>query len=234
MFKARMTWLDFAVLVGVLLGVPAGASATMQEGAVTTEQLVYQGAEVKVQVDVNGEAAIELLGSALDAMAVAAEEQAEALRSGGCEGEPQAGPAAMLSMAEPAIGPAKEALKSLTRATVLVMKPKGAVSGEDFVEYYEGVMAPRGWWPLMTVRAEAGVTVTTMLAPEGKGLFLAVNEKSNMVVGLVTTSRPIGDLIGQVVRASGRVLPTLIMQRGRAPKAPVAQEKPAEPEEKAK
>jgi len=218
--------------VGVALGLLAsavGAFAAPTQGGVTTEQLIYQGAAVAVQVDVNGAAAVQLIGDSLDAVASAAKEQAAALAQAGTEG-PGGGKAAMISAALPLIDPAKEAIKSLTRAALVVMKPSEKTSGEAVSSYYNQLMTGQGWSPLMTVKAENAQRITVMLAPEAKGLFLMVQQKEELVVGMVTTSQPIGQLIGQIVRAGGGVLPAIIATRAEHPSAPAPPDEPAAPE----
>ena len=215
--------------VGVALGLLAsavGAFAAPTQGGVTTEQLIYQGAAVEVQVDVNGAAAVQLIGDSLDAVASTAKEQAAALAQAGTGG----GKAAMISAALPLIDPAKEAIKSLTRAALVVMKPSEKTSGEAVSSYYNQLMTGQGWSPLMTVKAENAQRITVMLAPEAKGLFLMVQQKEELVVGMVTTSQPIGQLIGQIVRAGGGVLPAIIATRAEHPSAPAPPDEPAAPE----
>ena len=110
------------LLVAVLtfaLGGAAMAAVAAGQGGIGADQLVYQGATVETQVDVNGEAAMALVGSALDAIAAQMEEQAKAMQAEGKS--PGEGPMAMLPMAAPMIGPARDAIKSLSHITVVVM-----------------------------------------------------------------------------------------------------------------
>jgi hypothetical protein len=199
------------------------ALAAGAEGSVSTDQLIYKGASVKTQVDVNGAAAIALVGNALDAIAAQVEEQAKSGKAG-------EGPMAMLPMVAPMIGPAKDVIKSLERITVLVMAPKGKVQTDQFVAYYSNLMGARGWSPFIAVKDQDGTGVAALLAPEAKGVFLAVNNKSEMIVALITTSKPMGELIGQVASASGGAWPALISSMGKgkpAPKAEAAKEEKA-------
>jgi len=215
------------VLLTVVLCMAAMATMAVAagvEGGVATDQLIYKGASVKTQIDVNGAAAVALVGSALDAIAAQVEEQAKSGKIGG------QGPMAMLPMAAPMIGPAKDAIKSLERITVLVMAPKGKVQTDQFVAYYSNLMGSRGWTPLITVKDADGTGVATLLAPEAKGVFVAVNDKSEMVAALITTSKPIGELLGQIVSAGGSAWPALISSMGSgkpAPKADAAKEEKA-------
>jgi len=209
---------QLAVLTVALMCTAAVATMAVAAGAgggVTTDQLIYKGASVKTQVDVNGAAAVALVGNALDAVAAQIEQQAKA-GSGG----PAEGPMAMLPMVAPMIGPAKDVIKSLERITLLIMKPKKPVGADEFISYYSGLMSPRGWSPFVTVKDENGTGVLTMLAPEAKGVFFAVNNEDEAIVGLVTTSKPMGELIGQVVSASGGAWPAIMSQIGKGKPAP--------------
>lgn len=219
----RLRGLVVLTVVVCMAAMATMAVAAGTEGGVPTDQLIYKGASVKTQIDVNGAAAIALVGNALDAIAAQVEEQAKA-------GKPGEGPMAMLPMAAPMIGPAKDVIKSLERVTILVMAPKGKVQTDQFVAYYSNLMGARGWSPFITVKDEDGTGVLALLAPEAKGVFFAVNDKSEIVTGLVTTTKPMGELIGQIVGASGGAWPALISSMGKHESAPKAQ---AAKEEKA-
>jgi hypothetical protein len=215
----RQTMGRLGVLVAVGLLMAAGAALAADQPAITADKLVYQGATVETQVDVNGEAAMQLVGGVIDALAAQAKAQAEAMAAGGKPGE---GPMAMLPAAVPLIEPAKEAIKSLSQITVVVQRPQAPVKSDEFLAHYREVMAPLGWSPLLTLKTEDGTAVAGMVAPEGKGVFFAVNEGSEIVAALITTTKPIGELIGQVIQASGGSWPMIMSQigRGRAPTPP--------------
>ena len=223
-----MRWLCVVVL---LAAVCAASAAWAAEGGVATEKLIYQGAAVETQVDVNGVAAVQLVGGALDAIAAQAQEAAKAMQA---QGGPKAteGPAAMLPAVLPMIEPAKEAIKSLERITVLVMKPKQEVKTDEFISYYTGLMTPLGWSPLMTVRDKDKTAVVLMIAPEAKGVFFAVNDQKQMVSGIIATTKPIGELLGQVINAGSGAWPMIMSQLNaprRTPQPPAAPAKPAAP-----
>ena len=213
-----------------------GLAAAQEVAGITADQLVYQGAEVKTRVDVNGAAAVQLIGGALDAAAAAAKQQAKAMAEAGGKGAE--GPMAMLPALLPIIEPAKEAIKSLNQVSFVAMKPQGKIDGAQFLKYYRGVMS--GWSPLVTVQDADGTTVCVMLAPEAKGIFFAVSGNNELLSGLVTTSKPLGDLIGQIIQSGGGSLPAILSQMGRrgpsgpppAPPAPPA--KPKAPKTKGK
>jgi hypothetical protein len=193
-------WL--AVLL-VLAAASAATAATAPPAAksevpLTTDQLIYQDTSIEVQVDVNGEAAMQLLGGLLDAVAEIAHEQGAAMA--------QAGPVPpeIAKMAQPLIDPAKEAIKSVTRVSVLVMKPGESVNAEEAMTYYHGLMTARGWTPMVTIRAEDEARILVLLAPGGKGVFAAVLPKGDeMVVAMIATSKPLGDLVAEIVRSAG-------------------------------
>jgi len=213
-------------VLAVLLVSAVCAAAAPAAGGITTDQLIYQGAAVEVQVDVDGAAAVQLVGDALDALAEQAKQQAQAIAQTGAGGEK----VAMISAAMPLVDPIKEAIKSLQRAAIVVMKPGEKTDSETVYAYYTKLMGGQGWSPLITVKGPKGERVSVMMAPEAKGLFLMVQEKSELVVGLITTSQPIGQLIGQVVRASGGVVPAIIASRGAPPVQAVAEESQPAPE----
>jgi hypothetical protein len=188
-----------------------GTALAADQPTITADALIYQGAVVETQVDVNGVAAMQLVGGVLDAVAEQAKAHVEAMAA---SGKPAEGPMAMLPMAVPLIEPAKEAIKSLSQITVVVQKPKEPVASEQFLGHYREIMGPLGWSPLITFKEQDGTAVTGMVAPEGKGVFFAVNDQSEIVAALVTTTKPIGDLLGQVIQAGGGAFPIFMRMRG--------------------
>jgi hypothetical protein len=189
---------------------PAGdvSAGRVADAGLTTEQLTLQGATVKFQVDVSGEAAMLLVGGVLDAAADVAKQQGASAEQGG--------PMAQMAMAEPFIGPAKDLIKSLSRVTVLTMAPpSGGAPG--FLDHYDRLMASRGWTSLATTRAITGQDAAVYVAPGGKGVFAAVRPNGDeLVVVLVTTREPIGDLLGQIVRAGGgKVFPMILASQSK-------------------
>jgi hypothetical protein len=186
------------------------------------EQLVCEGAAVEVEIDVNGEAAVQLIGGVLDEAAVTFKQQAAA----GQALPPQA------AMAEPIIEPAKELVKSLSRVVVLVMKTDESAAELDVIDYYGAKMAPRGWTRLATIRTGSGENILAMVAPGGKGIFAAIRpNEDELVVALLTTRQPIGDLLAQLVRASGsEVVPKFLAARASQPAPDTQCEKQEESE----
>ena len=214
-----------AVLLLVALSSGLSLAAPAGDDALTADQLTYKGATVKVQVDVNGEAAVQLIGGMLDAAAESVQKQAtNALQSG---------PMGQVAMAAPFIGPAKDAIKSLSRATVLVMSTGEGARAEDVMGYYSRLIAPRGWISMVTVHAETGENVAVYLAPGGKGLFGVVRPNgSELVVFLVTTTEPLGNLLAEIVRTGGsEALPMLLAATSRP--GPPAEAQPAVAESEA-
>jgi len=210
----RTGWLGVVVLALVCVVPAAATAAAPAGGGVTAQELVYEGAQVEMQIDVNGEAAVQLVGGAIDALAATAQEQAKVMAEMAAKGGegPHAKIAAMAPAALQVIEPVKEAIKSLTQMTVVVMRPKAAATADQVTSHYSKLMGPRGWSPLMSVRGPKNETVMAMLAREGKGLFFVVREQEELVTALVTTSKPLGDLIAQIIRASGAAVPAVLMQ----------------------
>lgn len=210
-----------AALAGALVtGAPAAAVADEPLGI---EQFVCEGATVKVEIDVNGEAAVQLIGGVLDEAAATVKQQAAA----GQALPPQA------AMAEPVIEPAKEMIKSLSRVVALVMETDESTADLDVIGYYSAKMDPRGWTRLATIRTDSGENVLAMIAPGGKGIFAAVRPNGKeLIVVLVTTRQPIGDLLAQVVRAGGsEVVPKFLAARASQPATGTQCEKPEESSE---
>jgi hypothetical protein len=226
-------WL--AVLL-VLAAASAATAATAppaanSEAPLTTDQLIYENTSIEVQVDVNGEAAMQLLGGLIDAVAEVAQQQGAAMA--------QAGPVPpeVAKMAQPLIEPAKEAIKSVSRVSVLVMRPSEPVNIEQAMTYYHGLMTSRGWTPMVTVRAKDEARILVLLAPGAKGVFAAVLPTGDeMVVAMIATTKPLGDLLAEVVRAAGgpALQGMLAMRAGAAAhpqSAPPAPEPEPAPEE---
>src|SRR5574340_922225 len=86
-------------------------------------------------------------------------------------------------------------------------------------------MTPLGWSPFVTVKDNDGTGISALLAPEAKGVLVAVSDKDEIIVAMVTTSRPLGDILGQVVSAGGNALPTLLQSLGRGRSGPEQAEK---------
>ena len=193
----------FSLAVVLLVSALACGAAFAAADPITTDDLKYRAATVKVEVDVNGAAAIQLVGGILDEAAAIVEDQA----SGGAEGLPHE-----LAMAQPFIGPAKDAVKSLSRIIALVMKTDDSAAELDVAAHYGTMMAHRGWSRLATVRTDNGQNILVMIAPSAKGIFIAIRpNQKDLIVALVTTSEPIGDLLAQVVRAGGGdILPQIL------------------------
>ncbi len=195
----RSTIRSAAVLAFIALAAASAAAAGAAPPAAPSlgaDQLLYEGATVDVQIDVNGEAAAQFLGSILDAAAETAEEQVAAM-------EQRTVPHQVV-MARPLIGPAKEVVKSITQVTLLVMKTEETLRAEDIMSHYRDLITPRGWTPMATIRTGDGVNIAAYLAPEGKGLLGAIRPGAReLIVGLITSREPLGDLLAHVVRAGG-------------------------------
>lgn len=205
------SWLSLTIAVAVALTCCVVAAGS-EGNALTSEDLIYPGATVKVEIDVNGEAAVQLVGGLLDAAAEVMVEQAAAIEqatAGAGKGPPVAAIA-------PLIGPARDVIKDISRVTVLVTRPGEPAEPDAIFSHYRDLMTGRGWVPMATVRADRGQRVLVLVAPGGKGVFAMIHPKpEQLVVGLVTTARPVGDMLGDIVRAGGGQLPQILMARGR-------------------
>jgi len=64
-----------------------------------------------------------------------------------------------------------------------------------------------------------------MIAPSAKGIFAAIRpNQRELIVALITTNEPIGDLLAQVVRAGGGdILPKILQASARKAPQPEAQ-----------
>ena len=222
-----MRSLGVVLAVAMAVAVP-GIAAVNPSGSVpalTSDQLVYQGARVEMMVDVNGEAVVLLLGSVLDAAAETAHKLAASAK--GQEGAVGSSPRSMVGgpiplLAEQLIDPVKDAVKAVTRAALVVMEADEQVPADRFIAHYNELITSRGWSPLATVRSGSGEGLSLWLAPGGKGLFGAFRpDKKQLIVGLVTASAPLGDLIAQIVRASeplvGQLLTGMLGARAGVP-----------------
>jgi len=175
---------------------PCWAAPVAGKSPLSADQLVYPGARVETQIEVNGAGAVQLLGGVLDAAAASIEDNAKG-RERVPAGTGSVHPAAMQSL----IVSAKDAIESVLGVTVVVMTPRSLVPGHEFVKHYRDIMSPRGWLPLATVTSERGPSVVAMLAPGGKGVFATVNDGRQITAGMVITSKPLGDLIAGIVQA---------------------------------
>lgn len=215
---ARKTgYLAVLVAAAIAISVSAAVAAPPADAPLTTDHLLLDGVQVEVQVDVNGEAAAQLLGDLLDAVAEVAQEQAAVAVEAG------AGPVPphIAAIATPLIEPAKNVIKSITRVSVVVMKPGESANRAEIADYYAALMAGRGWTPMVTVRAEGDTQVRVLTAPGGKGIFANVVESDEVVVAMITTTEPLGDLLAQIVRAGGgHALQGLMMQAAKSRPAP--------------
>ncbi len=126
----------------------------------------------------------------------------------------------------PILEPTKETLKSLDHITFVVMHPPSPVTAADFTKFYSGCLAAQGWSSLFSLQDKSGPAIVSYLAPEGRGLFFAVNQPSTILVALLTTTRPIGDLLNQIIDAGGNAVPTLVQHFMARPEPPVTPPQP--------
>jgi hypothetical protein len=209
--RARV-WLALIVLVaaGTAAWAAKPAPPAPPPAPPAADELVYPGATVETRIDVNGVAAMQLAGGAVDALTEQIQSRMEAARAAeaaaataqGADAQAQRAAAQAQRAAAQAIEQTRDALKSLTGVKVLIMTPKVAPNAAEFVKHYQGLMAPRGWTSLVTIQSDEDKDVVlVMLGPGGKGLFAAVGDKEDIVTAMITTSMPIGDLIGTMMRS---------------------------------
>lgn len=246
--RARV-WLALIVLVTTSTAARAAQPAPHppHPPLPAAEEFVYPGATVETRIDVNGVAAMQLAGGAIDALTAQIQARMEAARAAeaaaaaaqGAGAQAQRAAAEAQRAAAQAIEQARDALKSLTGVKVLIMTPKAAPKADEFVKHYHGMMTPHGWTSLVTVQSdEDGDAVMVMLGPAGKGLFAAVGDKEDIVTAVITTSMPIGDLIGTIMKSGsmGQVMGSLVgpfvdkLGKGGPPKPPEAPKASEEPE----
>jgi hypothetical protein len=246
MMRARI-WLVLAVLAAACTTAWAAQPVTPspKAPALTADQLVYPGASVETRIDVNGAAAMALAGGAVDALAAQVQARMEAAQAAaaaaqGANAQAQRAAAEAQRAAAQAIEQARDALKSLQTVRVVVMETKEAVKGSDFLSHYQGLLAPRGWTPLMTVQTdkEDNTVVMLMLGPAGKGLLGAVHDDNDIVIGMLTTEKPLGELIGMLMKAGSPSMEAVMNMGGNLlgsimhkPAPPQQPEEPQEPEE---
>jgi hypothetical protein len=211
MMRARI-WLALAVLAMTCTTAWAAQPVTPspKPAALTAEQLVYPGASVETRIDVNGEAAMALAGGAVDALAAQVQARMEAARAAeaaaaaaqGAGAQAQRAAAEAQRAAAQAIEQARDALKSLQTVKVVVMETKEAVKASDFLSHYQGLLGSRGWTPLVTVQSdkEDNSVVMVMLGPAGKGLLGAVHDDNDIVIAMLITEKPLGELIGMLTK----------------------------------
>jgi hypothetical protein len=192
-----------AVLLAGVSGACAAEPAAQAEAApVAAQSLIFPRAKVQTSVEVYGAAAVQLVGGALDAAAAAVEEQLKALQASGADSE-----SADLLKLVGLVGPAKDIAKSLDHMTVLVMQVPQTVTDDAFIDYYLSRLQKQNWQPLMVMRGgdPSAPSIVALVAPEGKGVLGALvapgKEGRTMAAVMVTTKRPIDDLLAQLVVA---------------------------------
>ncbi len=232
----------YLTALGLVAASAIACSTTMaaDRPPLSAEQLIYPGAAVETRIEVSGIGAAQLVGGGLDAHLAELRAKAKAAQEAGASEDELAEIAEAMSVVEST----KEIVGSFLRLTLVVTKPSQPVGAADFIKHYQDLMGPRGWSPLATIQEEKeGDAFLLMLAPEGKGLFLAASERDEekeIVTGLVATSKPLGELIAKIFRNGGEsdpldLLVGAVAQRfGRKqPKAtPTAEEQTPAPQEK--
>jgi len=191
--RRYLTALGLAVVSATACSTALGAD----QPPFSAEQLGYPGAAIETRIEVSGAGAAQLVGGGLDAHLAELQVRAKAAQEAGASEEELAEIAESISLVEST----KELARSFLGFTLVVMKPSAPVEAADFVKHYQDLTSSRGWSPLALIQDEEdGNAVLLMLAPGGKGIFLAVNDKEEIVSAMVTTSKPLGELIAKIFR----------------------------------
>jgi hypothetical protein len=189
-------------------------------GGITAVDLAFPGTKTELQMDLNGESAMLLLGGTIDAIFDSAKQQADVVKAHGDKLPPEVSAivAQMGPLAGPVMDAMKDSIKSITHVTVLVMRPSGAVTIDGINNRYNALMIRQGWQSLLTVKAEGEGMLLSYIAPEGKGVFGVMQERQGgeIIVLMVTASKPLGDLVGQVIRTASPLASQFMLLRGQS------------------
>jgi hypothetical protein len=133
---------------------------------------------------------------------------------------------------EPMIDPTRDILKSVTRVAVVAMRPDQSVTAQGITNHYTAMFTRQGWSSMVSARFEQNGAFILMLAPEGKGLFGLFIDHNQAGCALVTTDKPIGDMLGQIIRAGAPAVSQLRQMAlhrggGPVPTTTVAEKMPA-------
>jgi len=185
-----------AVVLGMAFAIPWSPALAAGQPPFSAAQLAYPRATIKTRIEVSGISAGQLIGGALAAYAYELQADAKAAEEAGASEEALAEIAQKMS----AVEEMRDTLTSFLGFVLVVMKPSEPVKAAHFVEHYQHLMSPRGWSPLATVQDEDNQNaIVFMLAPNGKGLFVALSSTDEILTGLVTTSKPLGELLAKIL-----------------------------------
>ena len=184
-----------AIALGAAFAIPGATALAARQPPLSAAQLVYPQATVETRIEVSGLGAAHLIGGGLDAHLAELQVQAKAAQEAGADEERLAEIAESISR----VKSTKELVTSFLGFVLVVMKPSDPPKAGDFIKHYQDLMGPRGWSPLATIQdEEEGSAALLMLAPGGKGMFLGLSNNEEILTGLVTTSKPLGELIAKV------------------------------------
>jgi len=212
------------ILLLIAVSLPAMAAAARP---LTLEKVVYPQASINMQMDVNGAVAMKLFGGAIDQAAVEIKQQLKMLQEQRGKEAPEA---AALSAALSSTEAVRDVVKSLTSIKFAVTAPKEPVANAAFVKYYQDLLTPGGWASLFTLTAKDKGAVLIMLSDDSKQLFFTINGGDNIIDGIVTTNRPMGELIAKVIQGAGPSIDAIMKMVGSGmmmPQPPAPPEPPA-------
>ena len=184
-----------AVVLGFAFAMLCSTAFAAEPRPFSAAELAYPRATIKTRIEVSGVSAGNLIGGALTAYQYQLQADAKAAEEAGATEE------ALEAIAQKAssIDGVRDTLTSFLGFMLVVMKPGEPVEAADFIAHYERLMRSRGWSPLATVQDEENQgAIVFMVGPNEKGLFAALSGQDEILTGLVTTSKPLGELLAKV------------------------------------
>jgi hypothetical protein len=226
-----------AVVLGSAFAMLCSTALAAEPRPFSAAELAYPTATIKTRIEVSGVSAGQLIGGALTAYTYQLQADARAAEEAGASEKALSAIAQKMS----SIDEVRDTVTSFLGFMLVVMKPGEPVKAANFVAHYQHLMGPRGWSPLATVQDEENQNaIVFMLAPNEKGLFVALGSTDEILTGLVTTSKPLGELLARIFHTAEGADPmdqlvgfvTQAAGRPRAnPAAPQPEQAPAPEEE---
>lgn len=209
------------------------APSVQMAAPITSAALAYSGLPITYQMDLNGQDVLLLIGGMVESLAAAAHQQIATFNQQAAPNVANQKTKETLAQVKPTIEPIKQALTSISHVAFVQMQPNEDIKFDELIGAYQGMMSKNGWSVTMLardVRAAGGGLV--MMAPESKGLLgvFQPGKSQPVIVALVTTTAPLGDLLAQVAQAGGPQVIQLAIQElvdKYTPKPPAPAKKPA-------
>lgn len=184
-----------AVVLGSAFAMLCSRALAAEPRPFSAAELAYPRATIKTRIEVSGVSAGQLIGGALTAYTYQLQADAEAAEEAGASEEALSAIAQKMS----SVDEVRDTVTSFLGFMLVAMKPAEPVRAANFVAHYEQLMRPRGWSPLAIVQDEENQgAIVFMLGPNEKGLFVALSGKDEILTGLVTTSKPLGELLARI------------------------------------